>query len=737
MTQTQKTAVPESPARILIVDDEPHLRDSLADLLAAQQHDVHKAQDGADALRILDRESFDLILLDLMMPRLTGHQVLERLQQKPIATKIIVVSGDSAVESAIGALRCGAYDFIRKPYEPDEMLKRVENALASHRLEQANKEMERRLKRSEQLHRYLINSSLDLIYTLDHAGRFTFVNDAASTMLGYSKQELIGKHYSTIIHMEDLAKAENLFNERRTGKRSTRGMEIRLKHNKRGLPLGTTHPFIVTEFSAMGMYDTGDREQSRFMGTYGVVRDITDRKKIEEAIAFQAYHDLLTGLPNRLLLLDRIAQAISQAKRGNSQVAVMFLDLDNFKFVNDSLGHFAGDKLLQAIASRLKSCLRGVDTSARLGGDEFVLLLPQINGEADAAMIAEKILSVFQEKFVIGEHEVFASLSIGIGLFPNDGETAETLIKNADAAMYHAKNMGRNNYKFYRHMIEVPSSGMEVPSSGRLSEVHDLRLAIERDEFDIYYHPQVEIASGRIIGLEALLRWNHPQRGLLTPSSFFRTAEESGLICPIGDWVLTRVCSDMAAWHANGVQTGRVAINLSAQQIEKERSDELFLRLLDQNNIAPHTIGIEITESIVMKDLDRTIHKLKGLREAGIEISLDDFGTGYSSLGYLQRLPIHVIKVDQCFVQDVAQHPGHVSILSAITTMAEGLQLRLMVEGVETEGQLELLSSLGCKEYQGFLFSRPLAREEITKILSANGSGKRPVAQLKPSSLVS
>lgn len=720
MNQFQHPAQPDNPARILVVDDEPHLRESLADLLTAQGLHARTARDGADALRILDREPFDLILLDLMMPWLNGHQVMEQLQQKQNSTKIIVVSGDSAVESAIEALRRGAYDFVRKPYEPDEMLKHVENALSAHRLEQANKEMERRLKRSEQLHRYLINSSLDLIYTLDHEGRFTFVNDAASTMLGYSRQELIGKHYSTIIHTEDLARIEHVFNERRTGKRSTRGKEARLKHNKRVLPMGASLPFVVTEFSAMGMYETGERDQARFVGTYGVVRDITDRKKAEEAIAFQAYHDLLTGLPNRVLLLDRIAQAISQAKRGTTQVAVMFIDLDNFKFVNDSLGHFAGDKLLQAIAARLKSCLRAVDTSARLGGDEFVLLLPQINGEGDAAMIAEKILDVFQEKFIIGEHELFASLSIGVALYPGDGDVADSLIKNADAAMYHAKNMGRNNYKFYRHM-------MDVPPSGRLSELRDLRLALERDEFDVYYHPQVEIVSGRIIGLEALLRWHHPERGLLTPSTFFKLAEESGLACPIGEWVLSRVCADIVAWNAKGIEPGRVAINLSAQQIEKDRSDEYLLKFLEDNKVAPHMIGIEITENAVMKDMERTIDKLKRLREAGVEIALDDFGTGYSSLGYLQRLPIHLIKVDQCFVRDVTQHPGHMPILSAITTMAEGLLLRLMVEGVETPDQLDLLSTLGYKEYQGFLFSQPLAREEISRILLSDAA-KGPVA---------
>lgn len=719
MNQFQYPVQPGNPARVLVVDDEPHLRESLAELLAARQLSVTTARDGADALRILAKERFDLILLDLMMPWLNGHQLMDELRNKQIDTKIIVVSGDSAMESAIGALRRGAYDFVRKPYEPDEMLKRVENALSSRRLERANEEMEKRLKRSEQLHRYLVNSSADLIYTLDDAGRFTFVNDATTRMLGFSKQDLIGKHYSTLIHLEDLQRAENFFNERRTGKRSTRGMEVRLKRGNRDLPLGAAQPFIVTEFNAMGMYDTGEGGQPRFVGTYGVVRDITDRKKAEEAIAFQAYHDLLTGLPNRVLLLDRIAQAINHAKRGDTQVGIMFVDLDNFKFVNDSLGHFAGDKLLQAIAARLKSCLREADTCARLGGDEFVLLLPRVNGEDDAAMIAEKVLNVFKEKFVIDEHELFASLSIGIALYPCDGEAGAILIKNADAAMYHAKNMGKNSYKFYRNM-------MDIPSSERLNDVRDLRLALDREEFDIYYHPQIEIATGRIVGLEALLRWNHPVRGLLTPASFLKLAEESGLMSAIGEWVLGRVCADISTWHASGLRTGRIAVNLSAQQIEKERSDERFLRFLQDNHVLPGSIGIEITENVVMKDLGRTINKLKGLREAGVEISLDDFGTGYSSLGYLQRLPIHAIKVDQCFVRDVTQHPGHVPILSAITAMAEGLRLKLLVEGVETADQLELLSRLGYKEYQGFLFSEPLAREEIFKLLLSNTMDQQP-----------
>lgn len=696
---------------VLVADDEPLMLASLSRLLSAAGYRVQTARNGAEAVRCLETSPFDLVLLDLMMPGLSGHEVMDHMQEKRIDTCIIVVSGDASIESAISALRRGAYDYLRKPYDPDEILKRVQNALTSRQLEVENRDIAKRLRRSEHWYRYLVNNSLDIIYTLDTEGRFTFLNKAAESMLGCSKAELLGKHYSVIVHDEDVLGVARVFNERRTGERATRGVELRLKHTDDSR-LHNLKQFVPVELNAMGMYDRNGDAQ-RFIGTYGMVRNISDRKRVEKAIAYQAYHDLLTGLPNRSLFQDRLTQAIHQAKRDHTQLAVMFIDLDKFKFVNDSLGHVAGDKLLAALATRLRSCLREVDTLARMGGDEFVLLLPHINEAADATFIAEKILLALQRKFIIGDHELFASVSMGIALYPNDADTSENLIKRADVAMYHAKNQGRNNYQLF-------NDTMDAQASGRLALVRDLRNALERDEFEVYYHPQVDASNGRIIGLEALLRWNHPIHGLLSPNSFIHLAEETGIICQIGEWVLRTVCRHANGWRDAGLPPLRIAVNISPQQVQKPHFVDKFLGLLEEYKVGPALICIEITEGTIMKDVENTIPKLNKLRNEGVEIALDDFGTGYSSLSYLSKLPIHTLKVDQSFIRDMPNNAGHLSIVSAITTMAKGLQLRLVVEGVETKEELDTLLSIGCNEYQGFLFARPLSSEKATQLLRDN-----------------
>ena len=698
--------------QVLVVDDEPQMRDSLSRLLSQVGYQVQTARNGIEAVRSFETNAHDLVLLDLMMPGMNGHEVMDQIQEKKIDTLVIVISGDIAIESAISAIRRGAYDFVRKPYEPDEILQRIHNALSSRRLEIENRGMSKRLRRSEQWHRYLINNSLDIIYALDTQGRFTFVNNAAERILGFTKRDLVGKHYTDIVHDEDILGVAHLFDERRTGERSIRGIELRLKRTTDNCPHSLKR-FVPVELNAMGMYDSGSDGKRRFVGTYGVARDIADRKRAEQTIVYQAYHDLLTGLPNRALFQDRLAQAINQAKRNDAWLAVMFIDLDKFKFVNDSLGHVAGDKLLKALATRLRSCLREVDTLARIGGDEFVLLLPSINEVTDATLIAEKIILALQQKFVIGEHELFASVSIGIVLYPHDANTSENLIKRADAAMYHAKSQGRNNYQLF-------DNAMDAQASGRLALVRDLRNALERNEFAVHYHPQVDILSGRIVGLEALLRWNHPTHGILSPTHFIHLAEETGLICAIGEWVLSTVCEHAIEWRDTGIPPIRIAINLSPQQLQKPNFVETFLSVLEKYQVDPTLIGIEITESTIMKDVEHTALKLNNLRKKGVEIALDDFGTGYSSLSYLNKLPINTLKIDQSFTRDMPQNSGHVSIVSAIATMAKGLQLRLVVEGVETREQLDTLIDIGCNEYQGFLFAHPLSPPKTLELLRSN-----------------
>ncbi len=719
MDSEQSRRAPATVPWVLVVDDEALMRASLARLLAEQGYQVESAASAAEALGRMRARRYDLVLVDLMMPGMTGHALMAEMRQRNIDSPVIVVSGDTAIDSAIEALRQGAHDFVRKPYEADEMLRRIENALAHQRLQQENAALTEQLRRSEQWHRYLVNHSVDLIYTLDPQGRFTFVNHTAESLLHRPRRELIGRHYSEILPEEDRARAAHVFDERRTGKRATRGVELRLLRARSNGDIAA--PFVPIELHSMGMYDTDKHGQRRFVGTYGIARDITDRKRAEEAITYQAYHDLLTGLANRSLFLDRLNQAINQAKRNHGKLAVMFLDLDRFKFVNDNLGHIAGDKLLHAIATRLKSCLREVDTLARLGGDEFVLLLPQISHGSAATVIAEKILHALAKPFVIDEHELFASLSIGIALYPGDGDNADALIKHADMAMYAAKNAGRNTYQIYTHL-------MDAASSGRLALAQDLRRALERDELVVYYQPQVEVRSGRIVGLEALLRWHHPTEGLLEPAAFISLAEDTGLVCQIGEWVLRTVCAHTAQWRAAGLPPVRVSINLSPQQLQKDRFEEHFLAVLRERDVPPALIGVEITENTMIHEVDHAVAKLNRLRDHGVEVALDDFGTGYASLSHLKQLPIHTLKVDQSFVREMAEDRDQLAILRAVAAMAQELRLRLVAEGVETAAQREMLDHLGCPQYQGFLFSAPVPAEDIPRLLAtADAPGRATV----------
>lgn len=701
-------------SKLLLVDDEPLLLKSLHAILLPHGYEVEIASSGRRALERLHQQRFDLVLLDLGMPDISGYEILDFVAGSRSDTSVIVVSGDSSINSAIRALRSGADDFLRKPYEPEEMLHTVSRALAKRKLVKENEIMSKQLHQSEKWHRYLVNNSPDLIYTLDHNGNFTFLNDTVETLLGYRKDDLLGKHYSTIVHEDDLPNANFVVNERRTGDRAARNVELRLKASDHA-----AHPYevrsLTIELNAMGIYEEGEPPDipKRFVGTYGIAKDISARKKAEEMINYQAFHDLLTGLPNRVLFKDRLRLAIAQAKRNNQKFAVMFLDLDRFKVVNDTLGHVVGDELLLSVGARLRHCLREGDTLARLGGDEFTLLLPQILAATDAAVIAKKIIEALERPFQIDGNELFATVSIGVAMYPDDGETIDSLIKNADIAMYNTKAHGRNNFQFY-----VPS--MNVLFSEHLSLENKMRKALERNEFVILYQPQINIATNRIVGMEALLRWQHPTRGLLPPVEFIGLAEETGLIVSIGNWVLQTACAQMRSWREAGIALERIAVNLSPQQLEQSNFVDSVLAITSQGSFGNY-LELEITESAIMKDVENAITKLKVLGSAGVKIAIDDFGTGYSSLSYLKKFPVHSVKIDQSFVHDITKE-GDISIVRAIVAMAKGLRLNVVAEGVETEHQLASLRALACDEMQGFLFSYPLTVIEATKLLKQDSS---------------
>jgi diguanylate cyclase (GGDEF)-like protein len=448
-------------------------------------------------------------------------------------------------------------------------------------------------------------------------------------------------------------------------------------------------------------------------------RMATSLKSANEELQRTALHDTLTKLPNRILLEDRIGQAIVSARRSGEQCAVLFVDLDRFKIVNDSLGHFAGDELLKAVAQRLRSVVRGEDTVSRLGGDEFVVLLRAISKTEDAATVAGKILESLKVPVSVQGRDLPISLSIGISIFPTHGEAGRELIANADAAMYQAKKSGRNQFQFF-------GAEMETFYSDLLSLEIDLRHALDRGEFELHYQPKFNVETEEIAGWEALLRWRHPKKGLIKPDEFMPLADDTGLIVPIGEWMLREVCAQTRAWQRQGLPGLRTAVNISGVQLRQKGMVSLVERALLDNGLAPESLELEITESVVMQDVVNMGVVLGRLRRMGVQIAIDDFGTGYSSLAYLKRLPIHTVKVDRSFVRDVARDPDDAAIVSAIVALAHNLRLKVIAEGVEHPTQLEFLRSLGVDEYQGYLRSRPLSAEDLARFLATpQGKGGR------------
>ncbi len=700
---------------LLIVEDEPRYLESTRQLLARHIDRIDSAATGTQAYALLAKRVYDLALIDLRLPDASGHEIMARLREHQPQCRVIVMSGDSHIESAIQSLRLGAYDHLRKPYEPEELIKTVRHAVSTLQLERDNARMLEELEHSEQWHRLLVNSSPDILYTLDARGVITYVNDSVERTLGFRPSELIGKDYLVLVPPGEMENARDRLNERRTGDRATRNHELRLRRKENllsSLSERTSQDVATVELSAMGMYRNLGGEGKTFLGTYGVARDISERKQAEASIAFQAYHDLLTGLPNRALFKDRLGQAIVHAKRHGQTLAALFLDLDRFKMVNDTLGHLVGDGLLQAIAQRLRGSLREGDTLSRIGGDEFMLLLPQIRNRDNAASIARKILASLKQPFQVEGHEIFVGISIGIAVFPDDGDSIETLVKHADIAMYHAKDSGRNDYKFFTH-------DLQKSFTGRLAVEKEMRHALENREFQVYYQPQVSTRDQRIRGMEALVRWNHPTRGVMPPDEFIPIAEESGLISRLSEWVLGDACRQARLWRASGLPPFTLAVNLSARQIEHPHFVKQFKHCLEQNGVNGNTLEIEITESTLMRDLDGSIEKLRQLADMGVEISIDDFGTGYSSLNYLRKLPVHSLKIDRSFIQDLnGQTNNGTTIVAGIAALAKGLNLDVVAEGVETRAQLDYIKSLGCDAYQGYLYSRPVSAEKATELLT-------------------
>ncbi|HEY1042829.1 MAG TPA: EAL domain-containing protein [Telluria sp.] len=705
----------EALPRLLLVDDEPRLLSSLYELLNTGAYHLVTATCGSEALAHLARMHFDLVLLDLRLPDMSGHEIMDFMNSKGIDSDVIVMSGDVGIEAAIGALKRGAYDYLRKPYSREELSKTVGNALKQRRLADTNARIASQLETSEKMYRYLVDSSPDIIYTLNHEGKFTFVNDRAHQLLGLSREELLGKHYSILVHDEDIERARYVFNERRPDDRA-RNVELRLKCFNGTGERTFNNTLMTISLNSIGMHvPHGEVKKHDYFGTYVVARDITDRKRAEEVISYQAYHDILTDLPNRMLFKDRLGLALIQAKRKMAELAVMFIDLDRFKLVNDTLGHVKGDDLLTQVSARLKECLRRGDTLARQGGDEFTIVLPELRERADAGAIAEKFLDCLQRPFDLDGHQVHISASIGIAIYPHNGETIDELLRHADIAMYQVKAQGKNGHAFY-------DDSMQDVSHQKIALEQALRRALEQGELEMYYQPQVDVSTGRIVAAEGLMRWNHPTRGLLTAGEFLPFAEENGLMLPISDWMLGALCRDLMVWNANGGGDVRLSLNLSPQYLDRGDFFEKMRGALVRYGISPAQIEVEITENICIRNPQHAIEQLNRLGQLGISVAIDDFGTGYSSLSYLHRFPVNTIKIDQSFVREIHDDASHYPVILAIISIARGLGLNLVAEGVETEMQSRYLQANGCNVMQGYYYHRPISLTQFVGVLQKQGA---------------
>jgi diguanylate cyclase (GGDEF)-like protein/PAS domain S-box-containing protein len=712
----------DTPAQtILIVDDNPVNLAVVVDHLEDHGYHVAVAQGGEEALKRAAFVQPDLILLDVMMPGINGFETCRRLKAKAEtrAIPVIFMTALADIQDKVAAFAAGGVDYVGKPFQVEELLARVETHLALRATQQrlsaqnvalqdeiaARRSAERAMQASELSYRRLFETANDGIVLLDFkTGQVTDANPAVVRMLGHDRAGLVGQKLWELESFRDVPACRTTMSEL--------GGNESVQRDHWVLTTGDGASIDVEMVSNHYKAEGADVVQCN-------IRNITERKEAEARIRYMALHDALTGLPNRVLLEDRLNHDIAHARRNQKRVAVLMLDLDHFKHINDSLGHYVGDQLLEAVAMRLRACLREGDTAARLGGDEFVIGLPDIaDGEA-AESVATKVLAALTEPFPIEGRKLHIGGSIGIGLYPGDGEDPGSLLRAADTAMYDAKQNGRGMYRFF-------TPALNEAAQRRHNLANDAHQACARGEFVLHYQPQIEIETGRITGLETLLRWNHPVEGLISPNLFIPLLEELGLIVEVGHWVLKTACRQNAQWQADGLPPVRMAVNLSAQQFYRGDIVRSVKEALDESGLASTWLELELTESLTLDDTETTLRIMSELKQLGVSLSLDDFGTGWSSLSYLRRFPIDRIKIDRSFMRDVTSHPNAAAVVQSILHLAKSLGLGCIAEGVETPEQLEYLQQQLCSEIQGFLFSKPLPAQEMPALL---GSARQPMFQ--------
>jgi diguanylate cyclase (GGDEF)-like protein/PAS domain S-box-containing protein len=711
-----------SQQNILLIQDDPSDAKAVRDALNSSADGSFKVEwirACNEGLERLAREGVQrgnriaAILLDLFLPDSRGIETFDRLFNAAPQLPILILTGSQDEDIAKRAVQRGAQDYLLK------------SRLDSHLLPKALHSIIERARNAEALFdereraQVTLNSIGDAVMSTDVWGQVTYLNTVAENLTGWSREEAAGHGLEEVFQIIDAT----------TRKPLQSPMQVAIHENKTAcLPPNCVlirrdgHEAAI-EDSTAPIHD----RRGQITGAVMVFHDVSTARAQSLKLSYLAQHDSLTDLPNRILLNDRLTQAISLANRHRQKLALLFLDLDRFKHINDSLGHAVGDRLLQSVAQRLSACVRSSDTVSRQGGDEFVVLLSELTRAQDATVIADKILLAIATPYLIDQHELHISASIGIVTYPDDGTEAETLMKNADIAMYHAKDAGRNNYQFFK-------PEMNVHAVERQSLEEGLRHALERQELVLHYQPKINLQTGSIIGAEALVRWRHPKRGVVPPAKFIPIAEECGFIVRIGQWVMHEACCQARIWQEKGLPALRIAVNISAAELRAKDFVAGVRAILTETGLEPHYLELELTETFLMQDSKSTVAVLKDLKDIGVQLAVDDFGTGYSSLSYVKRFPIDTLKIDRSFVRDLVTDDDDASIVSAVISMGKSLHMRVVAEGVETPEQLQFLREHSCPFAQGYYFSPPVVAGEFTQLLRISAGS---VTETQPSDGVS
>jgi diguanylate cyclase (GGDEF)-like protein/PAS domain S-box-containing protein len=693
------------PQAILLLDDDPSRAANVQEMLAQSSDGpfvVEWIRNCAAALdRLHDPTKADIraVLIDLRLSDAQGLEIFDRIFQASPHIPVLVLNNTEHEEVAKRAVQRGAQDYI------------LDNRLDSHSLSKALRNMLERTANAEALFiekeraQVTLNSIGDAVISTDVAGNVTYLNQVAEAMTGWTSVEALGRSFSEVFQIIDSANPEHAVNP----------MAIAMQQNK---TVGLSGSCILIrrdgiesaiEDSAAPIHD----RRGQVTGAVMVFHDVTQARAMSQRMSYLAHHDYLTDLPNRLLLNDRLAQAMAAAHRQRQQMAVLFVDVDRFKHINDSLGHAIGDELLLSVADRLVASVRGSDTVSRQGGDEFVILLSSIAHAEDAALSASKILTALGMPHHVKDHDLQITVSMGIGVYPDDGTDAETLVKNADIAMLNAKDNGRNNYQFFKPDMNEHALERQSLESG-------LRHALDRREFELYFQPKMDFETEAITGAEALIRWRQPGQGIVLPEKFIPIAEQCGYIVPIGRWVLLEACRQTQSWLDADLVPMSVSINISAVELRSKDFVPGVRAVLHETGLDARYLEFELTETALMQDPESTIAVLRTLKDMGVRLTLDDFGTGYSSLSYLKRFPIDALKIDKSFVRGLCTNAGDANIVSAVINMGKSFGLRVIAEGVETREQFLKLQAQQCAEGQGHYFQAPIAACEYAKLLGSD-----------------